>query len=348
MTLWYEQAVAAPAADWQSKAEAYQLTLTKPPGALGRLEEVATRFSAYQNTLKPELARIEVAVMAADHGIANEGVSAFPQAVTGEMIKNFASGGAAISVLARHMGAHLTVYNLGSVQPLPEINSVVDCRIAAGTANFAVSAAMTDAQLDTALNIGRTAIDGAVERRAQLFIGGEMGIANTSSAACLCARLMGCGVTELTGPGTGLDDDGVGQKARILETAMAFHSEVSEPRDVLRVFGGFEIAALAGAFIAAAQAGIPVLVDGYIASAAALVAVRMNPTITPWLLASHRSAEPAHHRMLEALVLEPLVELSMRLGEGSGAAVTVPLIQSACRLQSEMASFAEAGVSEKL
>ena len=348
MTQWFEQSADAPSSQYQQDAEAYQLTLTKPPGALGRLEDVATRFSAFQHTLKPTLERIDIAVMAGDHGIADEGVSAFPQAVTGEMIKNFASGGAAISVLSRHLGATLTVYNVGSVNTLPAIDSVVDCRIAAGTANFAKQAAMTEAQLHEALAVGKKSIEAATSRQSQLFIGGDMGIANTSAAACVAARLIGCSASALAGPGTGLDADGVDHKAAVLDAALAFHEQVEAPFAVLQTFGGFEIAALAGAFIAASQASIPSLVDGYIASAAALVALRMNPSIHPWLLASHRSAEPAHHKMLDALALKPLVELEMRLGEGSGAAVTVPLIQAACRLQSEMASFAEAGVSEKL
>ncbi len=331
----------------QKQAEAYQLTLTKPAGALGRLEHIATQFSGYQSTLKPTLKNIEIVIMAADHGVAVEGVSAFPQAVTAEMVRNFASGGAAISVLARQLFAELTVINMGTIAPLEEIDGVLDRRIAAGTQNFCEREAMTSAQLQQALRVGQEAIINAMANNAQLFIGGEMGIANTTAAACIAARLLAKSPQQMAGPGTGLNSEQVQHKSRVIEKALNRHSMI-DPLDVLRIFGGFEIAGLAGAYIACAQAGIPVLLDGYIATAAALVAVQINPSIKPWLMASHCSAEPAHCLMLEALGLEYLFDIGMRLGEGSGAAIAVSLLQSACLLQSEMASFSAAGVSEKI
>ena len=342
---WFNETALAVSTNWLEKAEAYQLTLTKPPGALGRLESLAVQFSAFQETLTPSVNNISIAIMAGDHGIAEEGVSAFPQAVTGEMIKNFASGGAAISVLANYHQANLTVYNTGSVFELPEIKGVVDCRISAGTSNFLKQPAMTQEQCDQALSIGKLAIEKAKNDNAELFIAGEMGIANTTSAACLAAKLLNKTAQELVGPGTGLDSDGVSHKANVISAVLSKHSEEMDALELLRCLGGFEIAALVGAYIHAAQQGIPALVDGYIASAAALIAVSINSSIKPWLLASHESAEPAHKLMLAALGLEPLVKLDMRLGEGSGAAIVIPLIQQSCILQSRMATFAEAGVS---
>ncbi len=347
MSHWYlEQAKPFDTAT-QKEAEAYQLTLTKPPGALGRLENIACQFSAFQSTLKPELSKIDIVVMAGDHGVANEGVSAFPQAVTGEMVKNFASGGAAIAVLARQLQASLSVLNLGTVTELESINGVIDCRISAGTANFCEKEAMTAAELNQAFEAGKQAAERAAASGAQLFIGGEMGIANTTSAACVAAKLLNKTPVELAGPGTGLDSEQVKHKAEVIERALAKHSVVDSV-DILRALGGFELAGLVGAYISCAQKGIPILIDGYISTAAALAAVKINPSIKNWLIASHRSAEPAHKLMLEGLGLQPLIELEMRLGEGSGAAVAVPLLQAACLLQSEMASFADAGVSEKL
>ena len=345
---WYTNPAKVINKSWLEKAKLYQLSLTKPPGSLGRLETLAVQFSAFQETLTPELKNIYIAIMAGDHGIADEGVSAFPQAVTGEMIKNFASGGAAISVLAKHHGASLTVFNTGSVFELPDIDGVVDCRIAAGTANFLQQAAMTDEQCLQALSIGQQAIFRAVETNAQVFVGGEMGIANTSSAACLTAKLLNKSARDLAGPGTGLDAEGVSHKAVVIQKVLDKHSAKMDALTLLTHLGGFEIAALVGAYISAAQNGLPVLVDGYIASAAALIAVQINPTVKPWLLASHQSAEPAHILMLQALGLEPLVQLDMCLGEGSGAAIVIPLIQQACILQSQMATFTQANVSEKV
>lgn len=347
MSTWYLDSAEPYDYQQQSRAEAYQLTLTKPPGALGQLESIATRFSAYQKTLTPVVSTIEVVVMAADHGVADEGVSAFPQAVTAEMVKNFASGGAAISVLSRFLQANLTVLNMGTVAALDAIAGVVDKRIAAGTANFCEQAAMTSEQFLQALDAGLEVAESAKAKRADVFVGGEMGIANTTSAACVTARLLQKTPQELAGPGTGLNTQQVGHKSDVINRALALHQS-HDVVEVLRCLGGFEIVGLVGAYIRSAQLGIPVLVDGYITTAAALAAVMLNPSIKPWLIASHQSAEPAHAMMLEALALEPLLDIKMRLGEGSGAAVVLPIIQAACQLQAEMASFADAGVSEKI
>ncbi len=332
---------------YEQKAKDYQLRLTKPPISLGDVERCATRMSAYQQSLAPVIRNIDIVIMAADHGITEEKVSSFPQSVTSEMIKNFAGGGAAIAVLAKSLDARLMVFNLGTVSEIPEIEGVIDVRVANGTRNFSKTQAMTQEQCRQAMFHGKQAADWASFNNCQLFIGGEMGIGNTTSAAALASRLLDCPVKEIAGPGTGLGPQGVEHKIKVIEQALDLH-QTKDPLALLAAVGGFEIAALAGAYIACAHRGIPVLLDGFISSTAALVAVEMNPSIRPWLMASHCSQEPGHKHILAALELEPMVDLKMRLGEGSGAALVVPLMQQACKLQAEMASFSDAKVSEKL
>ena len=325
-----------------------QAVLTKPPGALGELEALAVRLAAMQGVVKPQLDNIHISVFAADHGVVAEGVSAFPQAVTAEMVRNFSNGGAAISVMARRLGAHLEVVVLGLVSELEPLLGVLPVDIAPGTANFAKQPAMTEAQLIKALEAGRDNVEMAKVKGAHLYIGGEMGIGNTTAATAVAAALLGRSVADLAGPGTGLDPQGVRHKTEVIEAALALHGDdLSTPLDVLRCVGGFDIAALTGAYIACARSGMPALVDGFIATVAALVAVRLNPGVADWLLYAHASAEPGHAAIVEALGARPLVDLGMRLGEGSGAAVVVPLLRNACALHNEMATFAEAGVSEK-
>jgi nicotinate-nucleotide--dimethylbenzimidazole phosphoribosyltransferase len=331
--------------------------LTKPPGSLGRLEDVAVELAAMQGVERPSVDRAAIVIYAADHGVAAENVSAFPQAVTGEMVKNFARGGAAISVLARTLNATLEVVNLGTVNDPGEWPNVVRAVVAPSTANFAVEPAMSEAQLAQALQAGRESVMRAQEQGAQLFIGGEMGIANTTSAAAVACALLGATPKELAGPGTGLNHAGVAHKAEVIWRALELHGLLPAEHEkrigenaltVLRCVGGFEIAALTGAYLACAQQGLPVLVDGYISSVAALVAVRYNPSVGDWLLYAHASAEPGHGRVLAALAAQPLLNLGMRLGEGSGAAAALPLLRLACALHNGMATFAEAAVSEKI
>lgn len=332
-----------------TEALAYQNQLTKPPGSLGRLEALGAFFATVQGQLKPELDRVSIRVFAADHGVAQEGVSAFPQAVTAEMVRNFSRGGAAITVLARQLKADFKVVNVGTLDQLETLSQVEDARVASGTANFCQQPAMTAQQLQAALACGRDAAKQTVEQGGQLFIGGEMGIANTTAATALTAALLDLPPKELVGPGTGIDSEGIERKAAVIDRALALHrSQLDSPLSILQHLGGLEIAALCGAYLGCAQRGVPVLVDGFITTSAALLATRINPDLRPWLLFSHNSAEPGHRLMQQALEAEPLLDLEMRLGEGSGAAVCVPLLQSACRLQSEMATFAEAAVSENL
>ncbi len=330
------------------EAEQRQTQLTKPPGALGQLEMLAVRLAGMQGTSRPILERVHIAVFAADHGVAVEGVSAFPQAVTAEMVRNFARGGAAISVLARQLGATLEVLNLGTVVDTGPLVGVLDIKLGHGTANFANTAAMTAEQLARALDTGRQTAQRAKHTAAHLFIGGEMGIGNTTSAAALACMLLDAPPELLAGPGTGLDTNGVSHKVKVIRNALALHrAHGGDAGEILRRLGGFEIAALAGSYIACAQTRLPVLIDGFIATAAALVATRICPGCDQWFLYAHASAEPGHACLLEALKARPLLDLGMRLGEGSGAAVAVPLLRLACALHNEMATFAEAGVSEK-
>lgn len=344
---WWDEPVPAPDADMQAAAAARQNELTKPPGSLGRLETIAIRLAALQRTERPALEAVHMTVFAADHGVADEGVSAFPQAVTLEMVRNFARGGAAISVLARELDALLEVVDLGTAVDGGDMDGVIHARIRAGTHNFCRREAMSQTQSMAAFRAGRDAAERARQRGARLFIGGEMGIANTTSATAVSALLLDEDPQVLAGPGTGLDAAGVSHKVEVVRRGIERHAAAADdPCAVLAAVGGFEIAALAAAQVAAAQRGIPTLVDGFIAGVAALAAVRRVPAVAPWLFYGHRSAEPGHDRVLRALEAEPLLDLGMRLGEGSGAAVAVPLLRAACALHGGMATFAEAGVSQ--
>lgn len=332
---------------FRQRAVDRQAVLTKPPGSLGRLEEVAITLAAQQSAEQPAVDQVHIAVFAGDHGVCAEGISAFPQEVTAQMIANFTHGGAAISVMARHLDATLEVINLGTVTPVPDLHGVNNLNIAPGTANFAVENAMTEHQVAAALRAGDDVAERAAASGAQLFIGGDMGIGNTTSAAALACALLQENPAQLAGPGTGLDAGGVSHKAEVIGRALDRHGDNREPLAVLASLGGLEIAALTGAILGCAARGIPVLVDGFIVSVAALVAVRQQPACRDWLHFSHRSGEPGHSRVLAALDATPLLDLGMRLGEGSGAAVALPLLRSACALHNDMASFADAGVSNK-
>ena len=333
----------------RSAAQTRQQQLTKPPGALGQLESLAIQLAAMQGREKPQVDKVFVSIFAGDHGVAEENVSAFPQLVTAEMVKNFARGGAAICVIAKHLDAKLEVVNLGTAFETGNLPSVLQCNIGKGTANFTKQPAMTDTQLTAAMQAGRDSAEQAAKLGAQLYIGGDMGIANTTSAAALACAMLKHTPQQLAGPGTGLDASGVRHKAEVIARALELHANhLDDPLEILRRLGGFEIAALTAAYISCAQRGITVLVDGYITTAAALLAVRIQPSVADWLLYSHRSAEPGHILMLNALNAETILELGMRLGEGSGAGVAVPVLRLACALHGDMATFAEAGVSEKI
>lgn len=332
----------------RQKAEQRQTRLTKPRGALGRLEQLAVDLAALLGCECPHLEQPWIAVFAGDHGVVEEGVSAYPQAVTRQMLHNFVAGGAAISVLAHQLHARLEVIDLGTAGGGEPLGGVHSYALGPGTANFAQGPAMTAEQCAAALAAGRASVERARQAGAGLYIGGEMGIGNTTAAAALGCALLDLPALALTGAGTGLDEAGLARKQRVIDSALLLHQrDCGEPLEALRRLGGFEIAALAGAFVACAQYGLPVLVDGFIATVAALCAVRLNPGCRPWLLFGHRSAEPGHNHVLEALKADPLLDLGLRLGEGSGAALAVPLLRLACSLHAGMATFAEAQVSDR-
>ncbi|MBD8621972.1 nicotinate-nucleotide--dimethylbenzimidazole phosphoribosyltransferase [Pseudomonas sp. CFBP 13727] len=340
----------ARAADARIHREALerQQQLTKPAGSLGALEQVAVQLAALQGRLKPSVEQVWISVFAADHGIVAEGVSPYPQEVTAQMVHNFVNGGAAISVLARRLQARLEVVDLGTATPLGDLPGVQHVRIAAGTRNFIDAPAMSFEQGTQALQAGRDSVLRAKASGTELFIGGEMGIGNTTSATALACASLACAVVDLAGPGTGLDAAGVTHKVQVIERALKAHAGLpDEPLQRLFCYGGFEVAALVGAYLACAQEGIVALVDGFICSVAALLAVQLNPSIRPWLLFAHNGAEPGHRHVLAALEAQPLLQLGLRLGEGSGAALAVPLLRLACDLHEQMATFAEAAVADR-
>lgn len=326
------------------KARDYQLQLTKPPGSLGLLEDIAVAFCGFQNTLKPSFDSIQISVFAGDHGVCNQKVSAFPQEVTAQMVHNFVAGGAAISVLARELNADFKVVNMGISSPIDDAENLVNNPIAPGTQDFTIAKAMTEQQMLDALLLGKQQVSQSAN---SLFIGGDMGIGNTTSASAIYSVLLNLPPEVTVGPGTGVDQNGLKVKQKVLYQALNTHSEYLESDlDTLQSVGGFEIAGLVGAYITSAQTGTPILVDGFISTAAALLATRINPSSRDWMLFGHKSAEPAHQHALESLNATPLLDLGLRLGEGSGAAVAANLIKSALALHNEMATFNSAGVSE--
>ncbi|QFU75636.1 nicotinate-nucleotide--dimethylbenzimidazole phosphoribosyltransferase [Halioglobus maricola] len=342
---WLTEPSPTPSEPHRVAAQHRQATLTKPIGALGYLEQIAEQFAAWQATDRPELHSVCARIFAADHGVTRRGVSAYPAEVTTQMIANFLSGGAAASVLCRQREVDLEVVNMGTFTPVADMPGLQQRSVDAGTRDFSTVPAMTEQQAHRALNAGAAVVD---QLNCQLFIAGDMGIGNTSSASALMAALLGLDASETTGRGTGIDDERLAAKTGLINASLSLHSaHLNSPMHNLQCLGGFEIAGIAGAYIRAAQRRIPSLVDGFISSAAALVACRINPTVQRWLLAGHCSAEGAHQQLLDTLELRPLLALDMRLGEGSGALTALPLIESALALHNNMASFAEAGVTEE-
>ena len=342
----YRQCPAISAAH-RDAARLRQDQLTKPTGALGRLEGLAIELASLQHTDRPRADRVPIIVFAGDHGIAARGVSAYPQEVTIAMMANFAAGGAAISVLARELGSALEVVDAGTLAPAPMPGIVTD-KARRGSRDFSKEAALGAADLAFALDCGARAVTRAAANQPDLLILGEMGIGNTTSAAAIAAAFLKRGAETLTGLGTGLDAAGRTRKADIIDAALARHGLAeASPEQVLCAVGGLEIAAISGAIISAAQRRIPVLIDGFIASVAGLAAVRLNPSCRPYLIFSHRSAEQGHRLVLEALEARPLLDLDLRLGEGSGAALALPILRLACALHNGMATFAEAAVPDR-
>ena len=323
---------------------------TKPPGSLGRLEELALQIGLVRGSLAPTLNHPHIVVFAGDHGAARAGISAFPQDVTWQMVENFIKGGAAINVFARANGIGLTVVDAGVAHDFGARDNLVDRKVGAGgTANYLEGAAMAPEQCATALAHGAAIVDGLAASGCEAIGFGEMGIGNTASASLITHCLTNAALADCVGRGTGLDDAGLARKRALLQQAL---DRYQGPRDdalaVLARFGGFEIVMMAGAMLAAAKSRMLVLVDGFICGAAALAAARLAPAFLDYAVFCHVSAEAGHRTQLAALGATPLVSLDMRLGEGTGAALAWPLVRAACAFLNEMASFESAGVSEKL
>ena len=317
---------------------------TVPHGALGRLAALAERLGAILGTTEPRLDKPQLVVFAADHGIAARGVSAYPSDVTGQMVGNFVAGGAAVSVLARQHGIAQTVVDCGVRRDFDAAPGLHTAKIAPGTADCSVGPAMSAAQCGQALANGIELVKGLPGNALLL---GEMGIGNTSPAALLTARLGGIDVAEVTGAGTGLDAAGIARKTAVLREALAANAGATAPLAVLAALGGFEIATMVGSVLQAASERRVVVVDGFIASAAVLVASKIAPHVLQRCVFAHRSDERGHARLLQLLGAEPLIDMGLRVGEGSGAALAWPLLVSACAILNEMASFESAGVSDK-
>jgi nicotinate-nucleotide--dimethylbenzimidazole phosphoribosyltransferase len=334
--------------NWIETARRHQLELTKPPGSLGRLEEIANRCAAIRQSLTPTVDRPRIVLFAADHGVCAEGVSAYPQEVTAQMVLNFLRGGAAINALARSGGIELKVVDIGVASPIPSAEDLIVRRVAPGTRNFCHEPAMTQTELFAAIDAGIDLALESVSAGCDLLGFGEMGIGNTTSASAIAAALSGAPSEAVIGRGAGADEACMARKRSAIERALALHAKVlHDPLGILRCIGGFEIAAMCGFCLGAAARKTPVVTDGFIATAAAALAVRLSPPTSGYLFASHRSAEPGHACLLADLDQQPLLDLGMRLGEGTGAALAMNLIRAAVAAFTGMATFASAGVSNK-
>lgn len=329
-------------------AQARQNVLTKPQGSLGRLEALSIQLAGITGQPRPSVARKAVIVMAGDHGVARNGVSAFPAEVTPQMVLNFLRGGAAISVLARHAGARVTVVDVGVAADFADAPGLVRRKVAYGTADFTRGPAMTVAQAERALQVGLDVVAAEIAAGLDLVATGDMGIGNTTPSSAIIAALSGLPVASVTGRGTGVDDAGLTRKIAAIETALAVNRpDPTDAFDVLCKVGGLEIAGLAGAIIGAASRRVPVVIDGFISGAAAAIAVGLAPAVKPYLIASHRSVEVGHAAMFDLLGVRPLFDFDLRLGEGTGAVLACHVVEAAARILNEMATFADAGVSEK-
>lgn len=321
---------------------------TKPLGALGRLEAVALQIALIQETLTPSLVKPHIVVFAASHGIANEGVSAYPSEVTFQMVLNFLNGGAAINVFTKQNDIELALVDAGVDHDFEPNEKLINAKINHGTKSFLNQSAMTEEECQLAIKKGKEIVKNISKTGCNVIGFGEMGIGNTSSAAVIMSKLLDIPIEDCVGKGTGVNPDQYQNKINILQKAISNHAEVlSDPIQVLRTFGGFDIAMMCGAFLAAAEEKMVLMVDGFIASAAFLCAFKLNPAIKDFAIFCHQSEEKGHQLLLEKLSVKPLLNLDMRLGEGTGCAVAYPLLKSAVAFLNEMASFESAGVSDK-
>lgn len=344
---WWLESVKQPNLDAKQQAEQHQLQLTKPTGALGDLELIAVKLASLQSNAHPQVNHPWITIFAGDHGVVEENISAYPQAVTRQMLQNFTTGGAAISVIAKYHQAHLQVIDCGTVGEAYEYVGVERHCIRAGTANFAKQAAMNTEECRAALELGKNSVDTAKADGADIYIAGEMGIGNTCSASALACLLLNDTAEQLTGVGTGIGADQLRHKIEVIEQAIELHHKhvTGDVFKTLCAVGGLEIAAIVGAYIRCAQMGLPIIVDGFISSIAALCAIRMNSKVRDWMLFGHQSAEYGHRRILQELNAEPILKMNLRLGEGSGAGTALSLVKMACVLHNQMATFAQAAVS---
>jgi nicotinate-nucleotide--dimethylbenzimidazole phosphoribosyltransferase len=327
----------------QQLASARQATLTKPAGALGRLESLSIQIAGMVGRIDWLPVRRAVVVCAADHGVVAQGVSAYPQSVTAAMVLNFLHGGAAINVLARQMGARVTVVDAGVASDISGHPDLITRKVGRGTADFSVGPAMTSEQAQMSVQLGRDVVAREIERGLDILAVGEMGIGNTTAASAIIAAVTGQSVEIVTGHGTGIGKGQFSHKVAIIKRGL----EVNDPagRDTLQKVGGFEIGVMAGLMLGAAEHRIPVIVDGLISTSAALIAAQIDPAVAGYLIAGHLSVEPGHRIALDWLGLQPLLNLDLRLGEGTGAVLAMPLVEAAMRTLNEMATFDAAGVS---
>jgi nicotinate-nucleotide--dimethylbenzimidazole phosphoribosyltransferase len=331
-----------------AQAQARQDTLTKPPGSLGRLEQLSIQLAGIQGKPIPQIKHKAVITMASDHGVVVEKVGPWPQEVTAQMVYNFLRGGAGINVIARQVAARVIVVDMGVATELEPSPELLSRKVAPGTRNIAVGPAMTEEQALKAVEAGIEIVTTEVAKGLDIVGTGDMGIGNTSASSAICAAITGKPVAQVTGRGAGSTDEQLAHKVRVINRALTINRpDPKQPLDVLAKVGGFEIGGLAGVMLGAAAHHIPVVIDGFISGAAALIATGLAPGLKDYLIAAHVSAEPGHRVMLEHLGLKPLLNLDMRLGEGTGAALGIFLAETSARILAEMATFAEAGVSKK-
>jgi len=348
MTLLEKTLAAINGADQEAAAEAKKRLdcLTKPLGSLGMLEEMAMRLAAVQQTVFPQIKGKVVMIMAGDHGVVNEGVSAYPQEVTPQMVINMLKQGAAINVLARQNNAKVVLADVGVMGAPIEHPEIKQCKVRAGTGNIVREAAMTEEEAITAIEHGIRLVNEEIDNGANLIATGEMGIGNTTPSSAILAVYSAAPIAEITGLGTGIDDSGFREKVSVIKKAIENNKpDPQAPLDVLKKVGGLEIAALTGVILGAAARKVAVVVDGFISGAAALLAYKMKPECRDYMFGSHLSQEPGHRLMMELIGLKPMLHLDMRLGEGTGAVLTFNLLEAATKIISEMATFEQAGVS---
>ncbi len=338
--------ITAPDPSWSEKAQTRLDNLTKPPGSLGRLEECARKMAAITASAMPEIPKKAVFTFAGDHGVAAEGVSLYPAEVTPQMVFNFLAGGAGINVLARHAGADVVVVDIGVNHDFGETEGLVREKVVSGTKNMRKGPAMTRDEAERCIKVGIDLARDYAEQGYGLFGTGDMGIANTTPSAAVAAVMTGKSVAEVTGRGTGIGDQALENKVKVIEDAIRVNNpDPEDPIDVLAKVGGAEIGGIAGLCLGAAARGVPVLVDGFISTAGALIAWALNNTVGDYLFAAHKSVEVGHTAMLEKMGLRPLLDLDMRLGEGTGAALAMTVIDAGLKIYREMATFADAGVT---